>query len=179
LLRGALRKSRQDNTISVTSTPAPASCRRRLGTAPGGGDSFGYVSNATDDFRFGGVATSTDENGQLITNNYDNFGRLIHVTGPYEQIAKGAPTTIDITYPDTSSHRRQRRRRRHRCRSSRRRQPYRHPAGLLARGRHPATDCPNHIETVLLTDGLKRVLQTKKEAYAIDPRRPRAAARPT
>src|SRR5262249_9098263 len=48
-------------------------------------DSFGYVSNSTHDFRFGEVTSTTDKNGQVITNSYDNFGRLIHVVGPYEQ----------------------------------------------------------------------------------------------
>jgi YD repeat-containing protein len=127
-------------------------------------DSFGYVSNSTHDFRFGEVATSTDENGQPITNIYDNFGRLIHVTGPYQQVATGKPTTIDITYPDTLVPP----------------PPATPPAPPLpipsAKTSHIDTLLDpqlaagtNHIETVLFTDGLKRVLQTKKEASAVNP----------
>src|SRR5262249_39410706 len=59
-------------------------------------DSFGYFSTSTHDFRFGEVTSTTDENAQVITNSYDNFGRLIHVTGPYEQGTVN--TTIDLSY---------------------------------------------------------------------------------
>src|SRR5262249_4320468 len=118
-------------------------------------DSFSYVSNAAHDFRFGEVKQSIDENGQVITNKYDNFGRLSFVIGPYQQAS--GPHTIDITYPDPLA---------------------RSPAtpALSAKTSHIDTlldpqlaSGTNHIETVLFTDGLKRVLQTKKEAYAIDP----------
>src|SRR5262249_33481022 len=123
-------------------------------------DSFGYVSTSTHDFRFGEVLLETDENGQVITNSYDNFGRLIHVTGPYQQLATGNPTTIDFPYPAPLA-------------------PPPPPASSLpipsAKTIHIDTlldpqlaSGTNHIETVLFTDGLKRVLQTKNEAYAID-----------
>src|SRR5262249_46815488 len=122
-------------------------------------DSFGYVSNATHDFRFGEVATSTDENGQPITNSYDNFGRLVHVTGPHQQPAPSSPTPTATPSPDPLAPP----------------PPAPPPAPPLpipsAKTSHIDTlldpqlaSGTNRIETVLFTDGLKRVLQTKKEA---------------
>ena len=48
-------------------------------------DHFGHNSTATYNFKFAEVTTSTDRNGQTITNAYDAFGRLATVVGPYEQ----------------------------------------------------------------------------------------------
>jgi hypothetical protein len=127
-------------------------------------DSFGYVSNATHDFRFGEVKQSTDENGQPITNIYDNFGRLIQAIGPYQpQPAPGTLSpnpTIQITYAPVDP-------------TNAPPVPWAvttHIDSLLdcaLTGGTPATGCSNHIETVLFTDGLKRVLQTKKEASVL------------
>ncbi|MBO0879585.1 MAG: hypothetical protein J2P17_04285, partial [Mycobacterium sp.] len=129
-------------------------------------DSFGYVSNSTHDFKFGEVASTTDENGQLITNKYDSVGRLIQVIGPYQrQPTPSNPNpdpTIAITYaPVDPAHAP--------------RVPWAvtsHIDGLLdcsLVSGHPATCPDNHIETVQFIDGLKRALQTKKDAYAVDP----------
>src|SRR5262249_40425566 len=48
-------------------------------------DHFGHTSTATYNFKQALVATSTDSNGQTVTNSYDVFGRLATVVGPYEQ----------------------------------------------------------------------------------------------
>ena len=39
-------------------------------------DSFGYFSTSAHDFRFAEATSTTDENALVISNSYDNFGRL-------------------------------------------------------------------------------------------------------
>ena len=101
-------------------------------------DSFGYRSEATYDLRWGQVQTETDLNGQKITRKYDDFGRVEHIIGPYQQgsglltlhfgYAPHAPIPYAVTnHIDT----------------------YRDPN--------------DPITTVLFTDGLGRVIQTKKD----------------
>src|SRR5262249_13533455 len=146
--------------------PSTERCRLAYAVAAAGAvavegvtDTLGYVSKVVHDFRLGEVKQSTDENGQVITNGYDNFGRLSSVIGPYEQ-ASGRHT-IDINYPDTLVQL----------------PPPAPPLPILsAKTSHIDTlldpqlaSGTNHIETVLFTDGLKRVLQAKKEASAVDP----------
>ncbi|HKI99087.1 MAG TPA: SpvB/TcaC N-terminal domain-containing protein, partial [bacterium] len=105
-------------------------------------DSFQYVSTASYDLRFGRPETQTDLNGNRIRNAYDAFGRLTGVWGPYEP--DGGPPTLAFTYhPDDP-------------------QPW-------ALTRHLQRDADfavqaDTLDTVLVTDGLKRVLQTKKDA---------------
>jgi len=48
-------------------------------------DSFGLSSQATYDFSFGKVVTTTDTNNNVTTNAYDSVGRLQTIYGPYEQ----------------------------------------------------------------------------------------------
>jgi RHS repeat-associated protein len=104
-------------------------------------DSFGYRSTETHDLRFGLPATTTDQNGQQLRMAYDTVGRLDSVAGPYE-IPENR-LTIDFEYhPEATV-------------------PYavtRH-VDRTADGVRPDT-----IDTVLFTDGLKRTLQTKKDA---------------
>ena len=103
-------------------------------------DSFGYVSTASYDLRFGLVTSTTEPNGHGIENSYDDFGRLTRVIGPYE--AGEHPYTLDFEYhPDAAV-------------------PY-------ARTRHfdHLRDETDDIETMLFIDGLGRVLQTKKDAH--------------
>src|SRR5262249_11535487 len=88
---------------------------------------------------------TTDENGQVISNSYDNFGRLVTVTGPYEQGGTGNPITISFSYAPVD--------------------PTVTPVPWALTS-HIDTLGPNgRIETVLFTDGLKRVVQTKKDAH--------------
>jgi len=105
-------------------------------------DSFGYLSASTYDLRFGLVETSTDWNGQVITNRFDAAGRMDSVTGPHE--AGSGTVTIDFEY---------------------------HPEAPVpfAVTRHVdresnGTIRPDTIDTVTFVDGLMRVVQTKKDA---------------
>lgn len=105
-------------------------------------DSFGYRSETTYDLRFGLVQTSTDYNDQVIANSYDAAGRLDTVVGPYE--AAAGQLTIDFEY---------------------------HPEAPVpyAVSRHvdrqaDGTIRPDTIDTITFIDGLKRVVQTKKDA---------------
>jgi RHS repeat-associated protein len=102
-------------------------------------DNFGLTSTATHDLRFGTVLSQTDENNNVESFSYDEFGRQTSVTGPYEQ--GGSTATITFEYhPEAST-------------------PWaitRH----LDKFRSP-TDT---IDTVTFMDGLGRVIQTKKDA---------------
>src|SRR5262249_29744114 len=112
-------------------------------------DSFSYVSNSTHNFKFGEVASTTDENGQVVSNVYDNFGRLVRVTGPYQQLTTGTPNTIAMTYTPGAA------------------VPFavtNHIDTLLDPQLTGGTSVTNQIATVQFTDGLKRAVQTKKDA---------------
>jgi len=116
-------------------------------------DSFGYESTASYDYRFGKPLSTTDLNGNSITYAYDAMGRTTTVVGPYETADK---PTIAFEY---------------------------HPFVDVAEGaapfiswaktRHFDKDADGNakdtIDTVLFTDGLKRVLQTKKDAAVAAP----------
>lgn len=105
-------------------------------------DSFGYRSQTSYDLRFGLVQTSTDYNGQVIANSYDPAGRLDTVVGPYE--AGSGQLTIDFEYhPDAPV-------------------PYAVTRHLDRQA--DGTIRPDTIDTVTFIDGLKRVIQTKKDA---------------
>lgn len=106
-------------------------------------DSFGYSSSATYNLKFGQLDSATDLNSNLTSYTFDSFGRIDTVRGPYEQSAGGGGTpTIRFAYhPDDTTP----------WALTRHYDPYRDPSGL------------DTIDTVLFTDGLKRVLQTKKD----------------
>ncbi|MFZ3090664.1 MAG: SpvB/TcaC N-terminal domain-containing protein [Nitrospirota bacterium] len=103
-------------------------------------DSFGYSSSATHNYRYGKVETTTDLNNNKITYVYDAVGRVSAITGPYEQGT--GRTTISFNYNPFAS------------------VPY-------ALTQHIDKDAngaiKDPIDTILYTDGLKRVLQTKKD----------------
>jgi RHS repeat-associated protein len=102
-------------------------------------DSYGLASTATHDLRYGTIASNTDANGNTTSYTYDDVGRTLSVTGPYEQ--GGSTPTIRFDYhPDADV-------------------PW-------ARTRHldsfrSPTDT---IDTVMFIDGLKRTIQSKKDA---------------
>ena len=103
-------------------------------------DPFGYSSSATYNYKYGKVETTTDLNNNKITYVYDAVGRASTITGPYEQGT--GRTTISFEYrPEATI-------------------PY-------ALTQHIDKDAngaiKDPIETILYTDGLKRVLQTKKD----------------
>ena len=101
-------------------------------------DSFGYKSEADYDLRWGQVKTETDLNGQVISRSYDPFGRVQQIVGPYQQ-ASGLYTLQFQYAPEAPV-------------------PY-------AVTHHIDTyrSAADPITTILFTDGLGRVLQTKKD----------------
>ncbi|MFE9747156.1 SpvB/TcaC N-terminal domain-containing protein [Saccharothrix saharensis] len=108
-------------------------------------DSFGYRSTSTHDLRWALPTSQTDKNNQQIRRTYDAVGRVVSVTGPYE-IAENRHT-IDFEYhPEAPV-------------------PY-----AVTRHVDRAADGvrADTIDTITFTDGLKRLLQTKKDASVSD-----------
>ncbi|MFF9851012.1 SpvB/TcaC N-terminal domain-containing protein [Streptomyces litmocidini] len=110
-------------------------------------DSFGYRSATKHNLKYGLPERSTDQNDQPLSMSYDGVGRLDSVTGPYE--AGSDRVTIDFEYhPEAAV-------------------PYATTKHLDRDAGGPRADT---IDTVTFTDGLKRVLQTKKDAsVAVSP----------
>src|SRR5262249_9967123 len=105
-------------------------------------DSHGLRSTSTPNLRFGQVESTTDTNNQVIRNTYDSVGRVDTVTGPYEA-AENRVTIAFEYHPEADV-------------------PY-------AVTRHvdrqaDGTVRPDTIDTVTFVDGLKRPIQTKKDA---------------
>ncbi|MEV6107918.1 SpvB/TcaC N-terminal domain-containing protein [Streptomyces sp. NPDC051940] len=105
-------------------------------------DSFGYVSTSAYDLRFGVPTRVTDVNNQELRTTYDAVGRVTSVTGPHD-LGAGRPTIAFSYHPQASV-------------------PYavtRHLDRTAA-----GTVRADTIDTVTFTDGLGRVVQTKKDA---------------
>ncbi|MFI6698967.1 SpvB/TcaC N-terminal domain-containing protein [Streptomyces sp. NPDC050509] len=104
-------------------------------------DSFGYRSATTHNLKYGLPERSTDQSDQPLSTAYDSFGRLDSVTGPYE--AGSGKVTIDFEY---------------------------HPEAVVPYATTKNLDRDaggvraDTLDTVTFSDGLKRVLQTKKDA---------------
>ncbi|GAA2811363.1 hypothetical protein GCM10019017_66510 [Streptomyces showdoensis] len=104
-------------------------------------DSFGYRSTTAYNLKYGLPERNTDQNGQPLRMAYDSVGRLERVTGPYEK--DGDRATITFGYhPEATV-------------------PYA-TTQHLDRAASGVRD--DTIDTVTFSDGLKRVLQTKKDA---------------
>ncbi|WP_224282162.1 SpvB/TcaC N-terminal domain-containing protein [Streptomyces sp. LS1784] len=104
-------------------------------------DSFGYRSATTHNLKYGLPERSTDQNNQPLSRSYDSVGRLDSVTGPYE--AGSGRVTIAFAYhPEAVV-------------------PYATTKNLDRDANGARADT---IDTVTFSDGLKRVLQTKKDA---------------
>lgn len=107
--------------------------------------SYQYFSLADYNPLWGKPDSTTDINGNQITYVYDAFGRSDTITGPYEQNEQAF--TLKFTY-----------------------NPYvdleQSPTYSWAKTEHfdRDDDGTGTIDTYLFTDGLKRILQTKKEA---------------
>ena len=104
-------------------------------------DSFGYSSSAEYNLKYGQVAASADINNSVTSYTYDLFGRVDTIRGPYEQSPQSPPTIRFSYHPEGNTP----------WALTKHYDPYRNQAG---------TDT---IDTVLFTDGFKRVLQTKKD----------------
>ncbi|WP_309893694.1 SpvB/TcaC N-terminal domain-containing protein [Archangium sp.] len=102
-------------------------------------DSFGYASHVEYDVRFQEVRRTTDIAGNVTERTYDGFGRLSSVWGPYE--VGGSVPTIKVAY-DTAAR----------------------PAWALTRNRLEEQGGDGWLDTVVFVDGLKRIIQTKKDA---------------
>ncbi|HEY0736351.1 MAG TPA: SpvB/TcaC N-terminal domain-containing protein, partial [Herpetosiphonaceae bacterium] len=101
-------------------------------------DSFGYRSTTTYNFKYAKAASTTDLNNNRTTYTFDAFGRNTSITGPYEQ--GGEPATIRFEYH--------------------------HDAAVpwaLTQHLDKYRSATDTIDTVIFIDGLKRVLQTKKD----------------
>jgi RHS repeat-associated protein len=101
-------------------------------------DSFGYNSRSQYDKRFGVVTKATDLNKNEINYEYDKFGRMKKVWGPY--LSTSDKPDLEMTYDIAQI-----------------------PASAITKNREDyiATNT-NTIDTVIFIDGLKRVIQTKK-----------------
>ena len=104
-------------------------------------DSFGYRSTAAFDYPFGKIIEGVDLNNNRISYAYDTFGRLVSIVGPYQQ--GGSLMTLRFTYHHDAAVP---------WTLTQHLDPYREPTGA------------DTIDTVLLTDGTKRVVQIKKDA---------------
>jgi RHS repeat-associated protein len=102
-------------------------------------DSFGYVSRGEYNLKYGKVVKTTDINNNPLDYTYDQFGRVATIVGPY-QTGTGLDTIYFEYHPEAKI-------------------PW-----ALTRHIDVYRDIKVPIETVLFTDGLKRVLQTKKDA---------------
>lgn len=60
-------------------------------------DSFGYITTTEYDYRFGVATRTLSRNNEPTRYQFDNRGRIIRFTGPYE-LAAGKPYTIAIDY---------------------------------------------------------------------------------
>ncbi len=96
---------------------------------------LGYTSSAKYDPLFGEPTTTVDENGNAIQRKYDPFGRLERLAGPYDSLSS---PTVSVSYGLNAAI------------------PY-----ARTRNKHPESGT---VDTVVLVDGLKRVIQTKKTA---------------
>lgn len=101
-------------------------------------DAYGYSSSSTYDYRWGLPVDNTDMNNQKIKYSYDESGRVDTVKGPIE-LASGRQYTIAFEYfPDADV-------------------PYAHTM-------HYDSAYDSNIETFSFSDGLGRLVQTKKSA---------------
>ena len=114
-----------------------------------------YYSTAGYDLRFGLPAWTKDLNGNYQVSKYDEFGRLASVFGPYDTDGSGNPlglATLAFEYkaPVFAADG----------------ENLLTPAGAVTRNKASSRvgSVGNTVDTVLFADGMKRVLQTKKEA---------------
>ena len=100
-------------------------------------DSFGYTSKSQYNYVYGVPTCTTDTNGNMMSYSYDEYGRQTKVYAP-DDMGTAQPT-LSMSYDIESV-----------------------PAKAVTKNKGLSTSSAT-IDTVLYTDGLKRVLQTKKE----------------
>ncbi len=113
-------------------------------------NSLGFTSTAEYDYKFGKPVRTTDINGNDMRYKYDYMGRLLEILAPYEA-DNGVPYTIRMTYipknydrldiftPDNMQN-------------------------YACTFHYDPANPDNELRTVVITDGLGRLLQTKKDA---------------
>ena len=109
-------------------------------------DVFNLSSQAGYDFRFGKLTVTVDTNNNTTTTSYDSVARVSGVVGPYQHGTGN--TTLRFEY---------------------------HPEATVpyALTQHLDVDADGNtkasgtVDTILFADGLKRVLQTKKDATVL------------
>ncbi|MFW6313456.1 MAG: RHS repeat domain-containing protein, partial [Spirochaetota bacterium] len=107
-------------------------------------DAYGYAGGAEYDYRFGTPVIETDINGNTMSRTYDIFGRLREVRTDHD--------TGDIPALAMEYH------------------PQAFPAYAVTENKvHFAAESEETLTTVLVADGMRRVVQTKKEADVYDP----------
>jgi len=105
-------------------------------------DAYGYSSSSDYDYKWGVPVQVTDINDREIQYTFDDYGRMITLTGPYE-LASGKPYTISFEYyPEADI-------------------PYAHTL-------HYDSIYDSNIETYLFADGLGRPVQIKKTALLFE-----------
>ncbi len=100
-------------------------------------DSFGYISSGEHDLLCGAVKKTVDLNKQPITHTFDEFCRTETITGPYQAGTRDVTLRFDY-HPDAET-----------------------PWALTQH--YDAYHPTDPVETVVLIDGLKRAIQTKKD----------------
>lgn len=101
-------------------------------------DAYGYSSFSVYDYKWGVPVEITDRNNRKMQYSFDDCGRMVTLTGPYE-LASGRPYTIAFEYyPEAEI-------------------PYTHTM-------HYDSVYDSDIETYSFTDGLGRPVQVKKTA---------------
>jgi RHS repeat-associated protein len=101
-------------------------------------DSFGYTSSAEYDPHFNAVIRTVDVAGHTTVRDYDVFGRLSKLWGPYDSSTGAA--TIEVHYGHDAR-----------------------PAWALTRNRLPVEGNDDQLDTVFFVDGLGRLVQSKKD----------------
>jgi RHS repeat-associated protein len=104
-------------------------------------DSFDYKSTAAYNYNYGVVTRSADLNGNAMNYQYDQFGRMTKVWGPYLAPDDPAPS-LQMTYFHKEL-----------------------PARAVTENREDyLPGSTRTITTVIVIDSLKRVIQTRKDA---------------
>ncbi len=120
-------------------------------------DSYGYTSEAGYNHKFGRPEWQKDLNGNYQVNTYDDFGRLAKIYGPCEAAGPTAPEgatptlAFSYTFPPNAG------------------APFAPPAGAITRNKAAACSENRSFPAQILTtatygDGMKRIIQTKKQA---------------
>jgi RHS repeat-associated protein len=113
-------------------------------------DVFDLESFATYDYHFGASETETDVNGNILSKEYDDFGRIANVFTSYSDTIPAVHFTYNIdTFPGTAV--------------------TNNTVQYIDDANSTFGFDPNEtLDTVIVIDGLGRVIQTKKEGEVLE-----------